>query len=107
ESFLAPDVLQCLGRESFLLGAVLAGDVAEIDLRVGGLLRRNDLRQRGNALIGDMSRSEPQFAAEPHGYVQSGESVEDRRFPRARESNQAYFHCSSHANSFAQASGHT
>jgi hypothetical protein len=70
-------VLQRLRGEPLLVGAVLAGYVAEADLGVGRLLRLEDLRHRIDALVRHLHDAESHFTAKPDRHVEPGHRVED------------------------------
>jgi hypothetical protein len=92
ERILLPNLLEHFRRQSFLVGTVLAGDVAEGHLGVGGLLWREDPGQRVDPLVGHANRAVPQLTAEADRHTEPRHGVEDRRLARAGKSYQSDLH---------------
>ena len=89
---LFADLLQRLAGEALEFGAVLAGDVAEDDLGVGGLFGREDGAEAVDPLIGHLDGAEVHLAAEARRDVEPGEGVEHRGLAGPCETHQSDAH---------------
>ena len=92
QRFPVPDFLQTVGRQVAGPGAVLTRDIAEIDGRVGRLLRRDHAGEEINARVGHADRPDPDLAAVAHGHVEAGHGVEKRGLSGAGKSGESESH---------------
>ena len=86
------DLLERAGGKDLRGAAMLPWDIAQVDGRVGGLLRRDHAREQVDARIRDAHRAHAHLAAVADGRVQAGHGVEEGRLARARESREAESH---------------
>ena len=87
-----PDLLQGAGRQDLGRAAVFPRHVAQVDRRVGGLLRRDHAGQEIEPRVRDAHRAHPHLAAVADGHVQPGHRVEEGRLSRAGEPREAESH---------------
>src|SRR5690606_34992113 len=97
ERVLIPDLLQASPGQSLLLGAVLSGNVAEGDLRVGRLFRGVDPGQLVDARVRHAHGTQPHLSAITNRHIEAGHGVEHRRLAGSGESYESDLHAMSSA----------
>ena len=91
EHVLLANAIERFPRQSLALGAVLAGDVAEDDRGVRGLLRLEHATEPVDALVGHLDGSDVHIAAEPGGHAEAGQRIEDGGLSGTRKTDKADF----------------